>query len=270
MKNTASRHLWNENLRAAKKRWQGKLNSTQVQELKHLLNCHNLAVANGDVMLLEGRWYVTHSGLLQLARRNRCAGIETKTVPQFCDPAAARWVVKATVFKTMRSKGFVGYGDANPANVSAVVRGAELRIAETRAVNRALRKAYGIGICSVEEIGCPSTPPDAPEQVNQRPAPRSNGNGDHPLRDRLCLLIRKHGLDAHRVKLYAADFCGTQELRQASREQVADFVTHLAQYAQHDREGLLCRLNSYAPKPPAAPAVADASNMEQEKLQGAA
>ena len=25
--------------------------------------------------------------------------------------------------------------------------------AETRAVNRALRKAYGIGICSVEEIG---------------------------------------------------------------------------------------------------------------------
>jgi hypothetical protein len=26
-------------------------------------------------------------------------------------------------------------------------------MAETRAVNRALRKAYGIGICSVEEIG---------------------------------------------------------------------------------------------------------------------
>lgn len=28
-----------------------------------------------------------------------------------------------------------------------------MRVAETRAVNRALRKAYGIGICSVEEIG---------------------------------------------------------------------------------------------------------------------
>ena len=26
-------------------------------------------------------------------------------------------------------------------------------MAETRAVNRALHKAYGIGICSVEEIG---------------------------------------------------------------------------------------------------------------------
>jgi hypothetical protein len=28
-----------------------------------------------------------------------------------------------------------------------------MRIAETRAVNRALRKAYGIGLCSVEELG---------------------------------------------------------------------------------------------------------------------
>ncbi len=50
-------------------------------------------------------------------------------------------------------KGFVGYGDADPSNVSPLVHGAEMRVAETRAVNRALRKAYGIGICSVEEIG---------------------------------------------------------------------------------------------------------------------
>jgi len=44
-------------------------------------------------------------------------------------------------------------GDANPTNVSLLVRGAEMRVAETRAVNRALRKAYGIGLCPVEELG---------------------------------------------------------------------------------------------------------------------
>jgi hypothetical protein len=33
-----------------------------------------------------------------------------------------------------------------------MVHGAEMRVAETRAVNRALRKAYGIGLCSVEEL----------------------------------------------------------------------------------------------------------------------
>jgi hypothetical protein len=62
-----------------------------------------------------------------------------------------RWVFRAKVHKS-QSKSFVGYGDADPSNVSPLVRGAEMRVAETRAVNRALRKAYGIGICSVEEI----------------------------------------------------------------------------------------------------------------------
>jgi hypothetical protein len=45
------------------------------------------------------------------------------------------------------------YCDPDPSNTSPLVRGAELRVAETRAVNRALRKAYGIGLCSVEELG---------------------------------------------------------------------------------------------------------------------
>ena len=64
-----------------------------------------------------------------------------------------RYAFKATVYKSRTCQGFVGYGDADPSNVSFLVHGAEMRVAETRAVNRALRKAYGIGICSVEEIG---------------------------------------------------------------------------------------------------------------------
>src|SRR5205823_5763382 len=40
----------------------------------------------------------------------------------------------------------------DPSNVSPLMHGAEMRVAETRAVSRALRKAYGIGICSVEEL----------------------------------------------------------------------------------------------------------------------
>ena len=48
---------------------------------------------------------------------------------------------------SLRSRPCFGYGDADPSNVSALVHGAEMRVAETRAVDRALRKAYGIGIC---------------------------------------------------------------------------------------------------------------------------
>ena len=71
-----------------------------------------------------------------------------------CDSAVQQaFVLKATVYPSKGSAGFVGYGDADPFNVSLRVRGAEMRMAETRAVNRALRKAYGVGICSIEEIG---------------------------------------------------------------------------------------------------------------------
>jgi hypothetical protein len=67
--------------------------------------------------------------------------------PQECAPflfvllQQDRWVFRAVVYKGPKSKGFVGYGDADPSNVSSLVCGAEMRVAETRAVNRALRKA---------------------------------------------------------------------------------------------------------------------------------
>ncbi len=47
------------------------------------------------------------------------------------------------------------------------------------------------------------------------------------------------------VKAYATDFCGTKELRDATREQVENFVAHLAEQAEKDRDSLLCQLNSY-------------------------
>jgi hypothetical protein len=47
-----------------------------------------------------------------------------------------------------------------------------MRVAETRAVNRALRKAYGIGICSVEEIGSSAEPDPASTSSNYPPQRR--------------------------------------------------------------------------------------------------
>ena len=42
-------------------------------ELATIIHVHSLSVSSGDVMLLNGKWYVTSSGLLRVARRNRCA-----------------------------------------------------------------------------------------------------------------------------------------------------------------------------------------------------
>jgi hypothetical protein len=126
------------------------------------------------------------------------------------------------------------------------VQGAEMRVAETRAVNRALRKAYGIGICSVEEIGSLTERSKPSPQSTKLPPQPTNGNyGGRTVRDQLCQLIRQHQLDATLVKSYATDFCGVKTLREATRVQVEGFVAHLADWAEKDREALLCQLNSY-------------------------
>jgi hypothetical protein len=242
--------LVRHNLRIVKQLYPG-LRQQNLTALRSLTQTLHLSISKGELLCIEGNWYVTHSGLLQIASKRRCLGIRTILQEQFCDPSSARWVFKATVYKSRESRGFVGYGDADPSNVSSLVHGAEMRIAETRAVNRALRKAYGIGLCSVEELGW-SPRPSGANQSNQN-APSANGNNGHQngqprLRDRLCLLIRQHRLDASRVKAYAADYCGTPTLHDASREQVEAFINHLTQRASNDRAALLCHLNSY-PKP---------------------
>src|SRR5664280_2676552 len=68
----------------------------------------------------------------------RCLCIHVEAVDSLCDSAANRFVLKATVYPSKDSAGFVGYGDADPSNVSLLVRGAEMRIAETQAAVRAL------------------------------------------------------------------------------------------------------------------------------------
>jgi hypothetical protein len=248
MKHSKSREReFHRNLSAAQARW-GELPRAARQVLRTLTEDYSLMVAAGDLMFLNSAWYITHRGLLGIARRNHCCGISTNLQQKASEPSARRWVFRAAVYSSPRCRGFTGYGDADPSNVSPLVRGAEMRVAETRAVNRALRKAYGIGLCSVEELGWEPRSYGPPEPQKPSSVPNDNGhqNGHVRLRDRLCLLIRQHQLDANLVKAYAADFCGTPNLRDASREQIESFISNLSDWASRDRSALLCKLNSYS------------------------
>jgi HNH endonuclease len=124
------------------------------------------------------------------------------------EKSSGRWVFKATAFKSPSSMGFVGYGDADPPNVSSLVRGAELRIAETRAVNRALRKAYGIGLCSVEELRvleCQALQRDAwrcqicgsPKDLQVHHLTKRSRLGDDVLDNLITLCAPCHDLQHH-------------------------------------------------------------------------
>ena len=208
----STRTLLRQNLRLVKQLYPG----TPKRNLAVLLDLtltFGTSVLGGDILSIDGKWHITHAGLLRIAARRKCRGIDTKLQQTLCDPAAGRWVFKATVYRSRCSKGFVGYGDADPSNTSFAVRGAELRVAETRAVNRALRKAYGIGLCSLEELGSPHGSAALREgscTLGKPTFTNGSGSGQQRLRDQLCFVIRQYNLDPNLVKAYAADFCGTK------------------------------------------------------------
>src|SRR2546422_8764075 len=175
----------NRNARLAKQRW-GRLPRTALIALRELSRQYRLSLVLGDMLYLDERWYVSHAGLLRIAQRRKCSGINVECLGEFSDPASKRWAFRATVFKSGDCRGFVGYGDADPSNVSPLVHGAELRIAETRAVNRALRKTYGIGICSGEELASSAgSAVPAPRAKQLSPQPPKGNYGGPQVPDRL-------------------------------------------------------------------------------------
>src|ERR1039457_7402325 len=96
------------NVRLAKQRWAG-LPRIALTALRELSREYRLSVALGDLLYIDERWYVSHAGLLRIAQRKKCSGINVECVGEFSNPVATRWAFKATVFKDSDCKGFVGY-----------------------------------------------------------------------------------------------------------------------------------------------------------------
>src|ERR1700680_516177 len=125
--------VYTTNLKLARLKWGQELNRSGLAHLKRLSLDFQFSVASGDLLLLNANWYGTHTGLLRLASRRRCRGIQVQALPEFSDAKNGRYALKATVFKSRTCRGFVGHGDADPSNVSVLVHGAEMRVADTRA-----------------------------------------------------------------------------------------------------------------------------------------
>src|ERR1700720_4937057 len=107
-------------VRFAKKTWPGALDAFDIERLSLFVLKYQFSVKKGDLQLIQGHWYVTHTGLLGLSNRKHCCGIHTEPLPMFCDSTSSRWAFKATVYKSRTCRGFVGYGDADPSNVSSL------------------------------------------------------------------------------------------------------------------------------------------------------
>src|SRR5580704_14376017 len=74
-----------ENSKLAKLAYPLCLSDTNLSQLRHLTETFLMSLKLGDLQLLSHGWYVTHSGLLRLARRQKCSGIQVEAVDSLCD-----------------------------------------------------------------------------------------------------------------------------------------------------------------------------------------
>src|SRR6266576_229248 len=93
------------NLRWARKLWNG-ISPIGLAVLTQVSEIYEFSVTMGDLLYVNGGWYVTHVGLVRLAHRKACAGIQVQPVRAFCDTATSKWAFKATVFKSRSCRGF--------------------------------------------------------------------------------------------------------------------------------------------------------------------
>ena len=100
----------------------------------------------GALVRLQGREYLSHPGLLRVAHEHGLKSITNQLVSFDGESAVMRCTVEGE-----RGQ-YAAYGDANPRNVGRQVASACLRMAETRAVNRALRLYTGLGMTTTEEL----------------------------------------------------------------------------------------------------------------------
>src|ERR1700692_2157964 len=99
MRRPPEKKLVRKNLRLVKQLYPD-LGCSALNSLRELTTQLRLSVSQGEIRWIEGGWYVTHAGLLRLAFRRKCSGIRTALQDQHCDPAAGRWVFRATVYKS--------------------------------------------------------------------------------------------------------------------------------------------------------------------------
>src|SRR5436305_11099241 len=74
------RSLTKQNLRFAKRFLPRNLAPVLLEQLRSLTLDFSLSLKSGDLLLLSGGWYVTHTGLIRLAERRRCSGIQVQPV----------------------------------------------------------------------------------------------------------------------------------------------------------------------------------------------
>ncbi len=115
------------------------------------------------IINLKGKNFIKFEGLLNEFFEKGGKSIETE---ELASSTAERPCFKAVV---SGERGlFTGHGDADDTNVNKMIARHKYRMAETRAIARALRWYNNIGMCSTDELGGDDKPlPATPATISE-------------------------------------------------------------------------------------------------------
>ncbi len=114
--------------------------------------------------VIEERLATTFRKLLEAAHAEKLSSVDTSVLQYPSRETRETAVVRATI--TTSQGTFTGLGDAAPESVPEKLRSALVRVAETRALCRALRTALCVPYVAVEELG---------DKIRFLPDKRDNG-----------------------------------------------------------------------------------------------
>ena len=99
--------LYKTNIKVARNRWGFERGHIALQALKMYSEEYRFCLSTGDLLFLNQNWYVTHAGLLRLALRKHCRGIEVSPVAELCNSGLSRYAFKAAVYTSTVCKGLL-------------------------------------------------------------------------------------------------------------------------------------------------------------------
>lgn len=151
------------------------------------------------IVTLNNKAFVQFPGLLNLAHESGLTSIQTELVQIPSAENGNCAIIKAIARFDAHdiTRCWTAYGDASPANTKGPIQHALLRMAETRAIGRALRMACNIGETLLEELDDdngaarthPTSPAAAAPRVAVQPAPSPPvGRSEAPATGVKCVI----------------------------------------------------------------------------------
>lgn len=177
---------------------------------------------------LQGKSYVTHEELVQWATEEGIESVESDLI--HFDISKREAVVKATA-KGKRGT-FTGYGDCLASlkgNVGGMVSAHFIRMAETRAINRALRLYTGRGATSIDELGGVSgdaSRNDAPPR-REPPAKPPHSDAWKRIGKAMCTKLTEAGYDYNQVAAWCESKTWGRPSSWASEDGIRNLVDDL-------------------------------------------